>query len=250
MLTEERHHLILQMLQAHQSVTVSQLCQALGASESTIRRDLNALDRQGQLKKVHGGATQTDWLYATQDEVVSVRHSIHMAEKQRIGAAAAQLIEPDDFVYVDAGTTTECMVDALTHTGATFVTNGILLAKQFAQKGCTVYLPPGELKLATEALVGAQTVSSLQSYNFTKGFFGTNGITRQNGFSTPDATEAAVKAAALARCRRAYVLADPAKFGVIASVTFARFEAATIYTTRMADPAFAGASNLREVERP
>lgn len=249
MLTEERHHLILQMLQADQSVTVSQLCQALCVSESTIRRDLNALGQQGKLKKVHGGATQID-LYATRDEAVSVRHNIHMAEKQRIGAAAAQLIDPDDFVYIDAGTTTECMVDALTHNGATFVTNGVLLAKKLAQKGCTVYLPAGEFKLSTEALVGAQTVSDLHRYHFTKGFFGANGITRKHGFSTPDATEAAVKAEAFARCKQGYVLADPAKFGVISSVTFAAFDAAIVYTTRLADPAFAGANNLREVNLP
>lgn len=70
----------------------------------------------------------------------------------------------------------------------------------------------------------------LQKYHFTKGFFGTNGITRKEGFTTPDAGEAQVKRAAVKQCRQAYILADSTKFGNISAVTFASFCEGVILT--------------------
>ena len=101
-----------------------------------------------------------------------------MEEKKKIAQYAAELIEEEDFIYLDAGTTTGYMIDALGHTNAVFVTNAVSHAQRLAAKGIKVFLIGGELKNSTEAVIGAQAMKNLQEYHFTKGFFGANGITK------------------------------------------------------------------------
>ena len=72
----------------------------------------------------------------------------------------------------------------------------------------------------------------LQMYHFTRGFFGTNGVTKHEGFTTPDTSEALVKRKAMEQCRKAYVLSDASKFGQISSVTFRDFKEAEVITDR------------------
>ena len=98
MLTETRQEEILRMLESSGSVTVQELTEHFGASESTIRRDLNALHRKGALVKVFGGAVQAETTLNTKDEKVSMRESLHSEEKKRIAQYAASLIQADDFV--------------------------------------------------------------------------------------------------------------------------------------------------------
>ena len=103
-------------------------------------------------------------------------------------------------------------------------------AQRLAAKGIKVFLIGGELKSSTEAVIGAQAMKNLQEYHFTKGFFGANGITKAEGFTTPDANEALVKQTAIERCKNRYILADHSKFGCISSVTFSAFVNAKILT--------------------
>ena len=110
------------------------------------------------------------------------------------------------------------------------MTNAVSHAQRLAAKGIKVFLIGGELKNSTEAVIGAQAMKNLQEYHFTKGFFGANGITKAEGFTTPDANEALVKQTAIERCRNRFVLADHSKFGCISSVTFSAFENAKILT--------------------
>lgn len=163
MLTEERFTRILSILESMGSVTVQQLMTELDASESTIRRDLNTLDANGQLIKVHGGAILKNTAYSTEDDEVMQRRERNKGAKEKIAQYAAGLIGPGDFVYIDAGTTTDLMIDFITARQAVFVTNAITHAKKLAQKGCTVYILGGEFKAITEAIVGEEAVSSVEN---------------------------------------------------------------------------------------
>ena len=154
MLTEERFAKILSILESMGSVTVQQLMTELNASESTIRRDLNALDANGQLTKVHGGAILKTMAYSTKDDNVVSRKEKNRDAKNKIAKYAAEQIAPGDFVYLDAGTTTELMIEYITSHQAVFVTNAISHAKRLAERGFTVYLLGGEFKAVTEAIVG------------------------------------------------------------------------------------------------
>lgn len=73
----------------------------------------------------------------------------------------------------------------------------------------------------------------LKKYNFSKGFFGANGISNENGYTTPDVTEGMVKAEALRRCKKAYVLADESKLDQVSFVTFGNIEDATLITNKL-----------------
>ena len=172
MLTEERFAKILSILESMGSVTVQQLMTELDASESTIRRDLNALDANGQLTKVHGGAILKTVAYSTKDDNVISRKEKNRDAKNKIAKYAAEQIASGDFVYLDAGTTTELMIEYITSRQAVFVTNAISHAKRLAERGFTVYLLGGEFKAVTEAIVGEEAVTTLEKYNFTKGFWG------------------------------------------------------------------------------
>ena len=80
--------------------------------------------------------------------------------------------------------------------------------------------------------MGNQAIRTIQEYHFTKGFFGTNGVTRRSGCTTPDVNEAVIKKTAMEQCRQCYVLCDASKFNSISSVTFADFEKPIFITDR------------------
>lgn len=248
MLTEERFQLILKEINQKKAVTVNELVKLLNASESTVRRDLNALSKMGKLVKVHGGATAIEKNSENKEDNVAVRYCLNVEEKIRIAKFAASLIEEGDFVYIDAGTTTEFLVDFINQTKAIYVTNGIAHAKRLIEKGCTTYILGGELKLITEAIIGSEAIDSLRKYNFTKGFFGANGIDLNHGYTTPDLKEALVKKEAFSRSKYAYILSDLSKFNKISSVTFGNINNATIITTLLNDDRYNDITEIVEVD--
>ena len=101
MLTEKRHEIILQLLRKKGSITVNEIKDELGISESTIRRDLNTLDEEGRLVKVFGGAVSVNYGFSGKEPTVSQKKEINLEAKKSIARYAAALIEPDDFVYID-----------------------------------------------------------------------------------------------------------------------------------------------------
>ena len=248
MLAEERFQKIIQLVEEKGAVTVQELTELLATSESTIRRDLTVLHDSGKLIKVHGGATAASSRYSTKDDSVEERREKHREEKLRIARYAASMIRRDDFVYLDAGTTTDWMIDFITERDAVFVTGAAGHARKLSQKGCSVFLLGGQFKPSTETVVGAETLIALQKYNFTKGFFGTNGVSAQMGYSTPDANEAMVKRQAVLQCKERFVLSDISKFGKVSSVTFAAFSDAVVITTRLEDKSFRNCTNILEVD--
>ena len=248
MLTEERHLVILEQVKQNKSVSLRELCDLLGTSESTVRRDLTTLDGRGLLKKVHGGAVSIeDRSFDIVERDVESKSKLFTEEKIAIAQYAASLIEDGDFCFIDAGTTTERLIDFLPKKDVSFVTNGFVHAKKLALKGFKTYIPAGEIKKTTEAIVGAECVSRLQNYNFTKCFMGANGISLTAGISTPDRNEALVKSTAINRSRIAYVLADHSKFDRIASVTFAQTECVQIITDKLTGKKYTAKSNIKEV---
>ena len=185
--------MILKILEEKRSITVNELTELLDISESTARRDITALDSAGKLVKVFGGAVLADNVFLASEPTVAQKAEINKEEKIRIARYAASLILPQDFVYLDAGTTTGYMIDYIKETNVTFVTNAVAHAQKLAAGGMKVILIGGTLKSSTEAVVGASAVLMLKDYHFTKGFFGTNGVSKTAEFTTPDAGEALVK---------------------------------------------------------
>ena len=247
MLTQERYHMIEELVNRKGAVTITELTKQIPASESTIRRDLQALDELGKVKKVHGGATAIEQIFITNEEDVNTKKTQNVEEKEKIAKYAASLVRENDFIYLDAGTTTEKVIDFIPLKKITFVTNGFLHAKRLAQRGFQVYIPAGAVKAATEAIVGAECVLSLQSYNFTKCLMGVNGISLTGGLSTPDKGEASVKKAAIHQSKQVYFLADHSKFDQISAITFAHLNGVQIITDRLPDQKYRSEATIREV---
>ena len=230
MLSEQRQEMILKFLEEKRSIMVSELTELLDISESTARRDITVLDRAGKLVKVFGGAVAVENNVLSREPTVAQKEEVCREEKMRIARYAARLIRGEDFVYLDAGTTTGYILDFLEETGATFVTNAVSHAQRLAARGIHVLLVGGTLKGSTEAVVGTTAALMLHDYHFTVGFFGANGVSRSAGFTTPEVNEALVKKTAAGQCRKSYVLCDHTKFHVVSPVTFARLSGKTILT--------------------
>ena len=232
MLSEQRHEIILRRLEEKRSITVIELTKLLNISESTARRDITILDKAGKLVKVFGGAICSDNVYLSAEPTVAQKTEINKEEKKKIARYAVSFIRPHDFIYLDAGTTTGYMIDFLQEKNITVVTNAVAHAQRLATVGIHVLLVGGTLKGSTEAIVGTTTVLMLKDYHFSKGFFGTNGVSKKAGFTTPDDSEALVKKTALEQCKKSYILCDYSKFNIVSSVEFAPLTAGTIITDR------------------
>ncbi|MGN1147608.1 MAG: DeoR/GlpR family DNA-binding transcription regulator [Lachnospiraceae bacterium] len=245
MLTEQRFEEILKLLNEKGTITVQELKEKLDTSESTIRRDLTTLHDNGKLIKVFGGAVALNSHMSTKDTLVATRKNVNREEKIRIARYAATLIAADDFVYLDAGTTTGYMIDFIEEKQATYVTNGVSHAKRLAALGFKVILIGGELKSSTEAVIGSTAAIMLQKYHFTIGFWGTNGVNRKSGFTTPDNDEAMIKQISMEQADKRYVLCDHDKFNQVSTVSFGAIGDAVIITDRVDSAEFKNLKNIK-----
>ena len=255
MLQYERFEKIIDMLRQQPSVRVTDLVPILDASESTIRRDIAELDKEGRLRKVFGGAVALEGQRAgngtngtaggdaarkvnVQHRDIDAKAKIRVDEKTKVAVRAAALIEEGDLVYIDAGTTTGSMIEHIDCYSATYVTNGVRHAIDLAERGFRTYLLSGLIKASTEAIIGYDAVDSLKKYHFDKCFIGTDGIDQENGLTTLDIEESMVKTEVIRRSGRVYVLADSSKFGLVAKIKFASLEAGTIITDQLPNQGF------------
>ena len=165
MLTQERFEEIVRIVTRDGAATVPELARLLETSESTIRRDLVQLDSLGKVRKVHGGATAVREAEPVQERNMQEKYSRNIEDKRTIAAYAATLVRPNDFVFLDAGSTTEQLATYLTEKDAVYVTNGITLAQKLAQRGLKTLLIAGRVKATTDAVIGTEAVASLQHYN-------------------------------------------------------------------------------------
>ncbi len=275
MLQYERYETILNMLHEQSSVRVTELSRNMGVSESTIRRDIADLAREGRLKKVHGGAVPADTEGERKGERKAERKGERKAErkgelkaerkvnvlrtdletrswlqadeKTKVAAFAASLIEDGELVYIDAGTTTGSMIEHISCRDATYVTNGINHAMQLARKGLRTWMLSGLVKASTEAVIGHDAVRSLQKYHFDRCFIGTDGVDAESGLTTSDIEESMVKTEAIRRSVKTFVLADSSKFGLVASVTFAPLSGGTIITDKLPDETYRSQTEIIEL---
>lgn len=248
MLAEMRFAAILKELTENKSASVGRLCQITGASEATIRRDINALAKQGKINKVYGGAVLSENVFQVDEPDVNTKNRLHQEEKERIAKYAAKLVNDDDVVFIDAGTTTVKMIDYLKDSKAVFVTNGIDCAKKMMDLELKSYVLGGILKHGTGAIVGTIALRELEKYNFTKAFLGINGISEQQGFTTPDTEEAAVKTKAAEQSYLTYILADSSKFSKVSAATVLPLEKATIITDFLPDTRYLEHTIIKEVK--
>ena len=254
MLSQERQSLILDIIKEQGSVTVTRLTEILQSSESTVRRDLSYLASKGKINKVHGGATALGQEFIKLEDNIEEKLTKNTDEKTKIAQYAASQIQDDDFVFIDAGTTTLLMTTFLKNSKATFVTNGVDHAKQLAKNGCNVIVLGGKLKQSTEAIIGLVAAKNLQNYSFTKAFIGANRWVWAYGMIiayivavTPDTEEAMLKAVTVEKSFVTYVLADSSKFDKVSAVSFGSLDCACIVTDKCSNSKLKKLTVIKEV---
>lgn len=223
-----------------QVLTVEFLASHFNTSQSTIRRDLSRLSSQHKIKRTHGGASSlaysSEMSFERFDREYFDREQTEPETKKAIARRASQFIKDNMCIYLDASTTVAAMIEFLPqHKGTCYVTNSPLLASKLTERGLHCFVAGGELKLTTNAFIGAYTVEFLNMFNFNIGFFGTNGIHPQAYLTTPDPQECAIKKAAFERCSNCYILADHTKFDKISTATFADFARPVVITDSLPD---------------
>lgn len=219
MLAIDRHEKIMQLLVKNKSISVKTLCDLLQASEATIRRDLTLLENENKLERTHGGAFINDSIKLTYEETFNQKELIASDEKRRIAQRAFEMIKANDSLVLDSGTTTlelarligESDIPLMVITNATTISN--IISKN---EKVEFYVLGGRVRLNTLATVGSMAIEMLKRYNVSKAFVGVNGITIENGLTTPDLEEAEIKKTMLSIAEERIVLTDSSKFQKVA----------------------------------
>ncbi|GIM30369.1 DeoR family transcriptional regulator [Clostridium polyendosporum] len=228
MLTEERHNLILKLLEKKGIAKISELMDITSTSESTIRRDLTFLESINVLKRIHGGATLPKRRFT--EPSYNEKEDQNVEEKKAIAKFAAELIEEGDSIYLDGGTSTFEIIQYIKKQNIVVVTNGLKHINALMQQNINGYILGGKVKNSTKTVIGADALKSLQKFRFDKCFIGVNGVHMEFGFTTPDSEEAILKENAIKHSRQTYVLADESKFGEVSFVKIADLKEAVIIT--------------------
>ena len=197
---------------------VEDLRRELKVSVATIRRDLEVLEEEGKVRRVHGGAVSME--SRLEESVFDDKTSQFTKQKRAIAAEAYKLIGEEESLYLDGGSTTLCLARLLKdRKDLTVVTNSLRAAGELADSGPRVILTGGELRRISQTMVGPLTSAVLSQVRVDKAFMGTMGFCLKNGLTTTDPNEAYVKALVTEQASQVLLLADSSKAD---KVSFAR----------------------------
>lgn len=224
-IVRDRTQRILEELFRTGSLSVEQISTQFAISIATARRDLEMLEKQGRLRRTHGGAIAVEpLLYEPFRHDSSFQEQIdrHAEEKRRIAMAAAELIADGDTIALTAGTTTTQVTRSIPpRMGVTVVTNTVNIAMELSQrKDIDVLVTGGFLRGDWFSLVGQTAMHTVGQLVFDKMFIGVNGIDIRWGLTTFNADEAAINRAMVSRAKQRIVVADHAKLGLSATYQF------------------------------
>ena len=221
-----RHQQIRDWLTRHPRCTVTELQEGLKVSRATIRRDLIELEQQGVLVRVHGGVIHSDFLAG--EPTFDRRHQQCTDQKRSIGQAAAALIESNQTVFIDAGTTClEVARHLLLREDIRIFTNSIRVMVEAQHGQADVTCIGGKLRRVSEALIDSLSLNWLENLHFDAAIIGVSGLCLKNGLSTTELSEATIKQAVIANSDQAILVADACKLGHPAAVNFAKWDQMT-----------------------
>lgn len=249
--SSERRRQISSLAAVKGRVTVTDLAEKFGVTSETIRRDLATLDTQGAIRRVHGGAVPAQ-SYRTDFTPFESRARSSLAAKRLIARKALEFLPaPGGTIFMDSGTTTALMAEALAspsspiphasspegmHTPYKLVTNSLPIATTLADSPhFEIQLLGGRVRPQSQAVVGRIATQTLAVLRADAAFVGTNALTINHGLSTPDEEEGAVKRAMVANSQNTIALVDSTKFGLDYLVSFASIEDITTVVTDMSE---------------
>ena len=229
-LAPERQAKIAQMLHHHRVLRVSEICDVIGVSPASVRRDLADMERRGLLTRVHGGAMANE--NQNEEPLFDDKTGIAAEEKARIARAALDFIHPDDTIFLDGGSTVLALADLLDqHGDIAVVTNSLRVASKLSGSGPRVIAVGGELRRRSQTFVGSLTRHLIENLHVDTAFMGTIGLSPEDGLTTTDPREALTKELIMTRARRVVLLADSSKIGTVSFVEFGSLDAVQVLIT-------------------
>jgi DeoR/GlpR family transcriptional regulator of sugar metabolism len=232
LLAEQRRSLILDEVRRRGGVRVNELTRKLGVSDMTVRRDLDALARQGVLEKVHGGAVPVVEA-STHEPGFEAKSGLELTAKEDIARAAAKLVAPGAAIALSGGTTTYALAQQLLDVpDLTVVTNSVRVADVFhaaqrtsgPRQGAATVVLTGGVRTPSDSLVGPVADQAIAALHFDLLFLGVHGISVEAGLSTPNLAEAETNRRLVQSARRVVVVADHTKWGKVGLSSFASLE--------------------------
>jgi DeoR/GlpR family transcriptional regulator of sugar metabolism len=211
MRTLERRTGILRLLEAAESVSVSELVDELGASEATVRRDLVQLDREGVLRRTHGGARRLSLRGITTP--FAARTAVATDAKRRIALSATAMLAPHESVILDAGTTCLEVAHRLKDASLRVVPMSLRAATVLGDAGIPLTMCGGDIRPDELSLTGANAVNNIGKLRLDTAIISCCGFSFAEGVTSYDAEDAAVKAAAVRNSSRVIMLCDETKWG-------------------------------------
>ncbi|MFF0474784.1 DeoR/GlpR family DNA-binding transcription regulator [Streptomyces sp. NPDC004284] len=242
LLAEQRRALILDEVRRRGGVRVNELTRRLNVSDMTIRRDLDALARQGMVAKVHGGAVPVVEA-STHEPGFEAKSVLEPSAKDEIARTAAALVAPGTAIALSGGTTTYALARHLLDVpDLTVVTNSVRVADVFheaqqpgaggeARRGAATVVLTGGVRTPSDALVGPVADRAIRSLHFDLLFLGVHGVSVEAGLSTPNLAEAETNRCLMRSARRVVVVADHTKWGTVGLSSFAALDEVDTWVT-------------------
>lgn len=228
-LAPERQKRVLAMVRERGAMRVDELCEALTVSAATIRRDLEVLEGNGALQRVHGGAVSAGALL--DEPLFDDKTQVASAEKLSIARQGLRHIHPGDTVYLDGGSTLLELAKLLRErTDLTIVTNSLRAAAELAISGPRLILLGGELRRRSQTITGPLTRTLLETLSLDVAFMGTIGVTVET-MTTTDPGEAYTKELVMSRAKHVILLADSQKVGKVSFATAGRLRDVAVFIT-------------------
>jgi DeoR/GlpR family transcriptional regulator of sugar metabolism len=206
-----RQRNIIDSLSVDSRKSVSDLAATLGVSAVTIRQDLNYLEEEGFLKRVHGGAV----LQNADD--ISKRLVVNYDRKAAIARKAASFVADNDTILIESGSTNAILVKELGRKGnVNIITTNVFIARELKKnEQANIILLGGYYQHDSESLVGQLTKLCLENINFSKAFIGVDGYTVESGFTSTNMMRAEISSLIVKKSPQVFVLTDSSKFGKV-----------------------------------
>jgi len=213
-LTPERRDYILQEIRKQGNIKVKEISNRFKVSEVTIRKDLKLLEMKNLLLRVRGGAISLKYNHISEDDPISEKQQKNYREKQLIGKKAASLINENDTIILDSGTTTlEVAKNLQKFHNLSIITNALNIALILNEyKKFPVIMPGGYLREKSMSLVGPIAESFLKNFYCDKLFLGVDSFNPERGVATLNMEEASMNQTMISVSREVIAVFDSSKF--------------------------------------
>lgn len=223
MLKEHRIKEIENYVMKNENVSIDKLCSLFNVSKNTIRRDIAELEKKGLIKKVYGGIT----LNKKMDTIPFQEREIkNKGAKQIIAREASKLIQDGDIIFIDSGTTTMHIIPFLSNKkNLTIITNNVnVIVNSFPYENLNVLATGGSLYRKTNSFIGIEAINFLKSYNISKCFMASTGVSIEKGVTNSSSFEFEIKRFVTSQSNKVILLADNSKLEKVSLMTYCNLE--------------------------